>query len=79
VLRALGCVDAVVTFAEPTPVAMLEALRPDVFAKGGDYSGSRLPEEDAIAAWGGELVLLPYLEGRSTTNLAEEVRRRAAG
>jgi rfaE bifunctional protein nucleotidyltransferase chain/domain len=79
VLSALGCVDAVVTFAEPTPVTVLEVLRPDVFAKGGDYSGSRLPEEDAIAAWGGELVLLPYLEGRSTTNLAEEVRRRVAG
>jgi rfaE bifunctional protein nucleotidyltransferase chain/domain/rfaE bifunctional protein kinase chain/domain len=79
VLSALGCVDAVVTFAEPTPVNVLEVLRPDVFAKGGDYSGSRLPEEDAIAAWGGELVLLPYLEGRSTTNLAEEVRRRVAG
>jgi bifunctional ADP-heptose synthase (sugar kinase/adenylyltransferase) len=58
---------------------VLERVRPDVFAKGGDYSGAKLPEEDLVRSWGGEVVLLPYLQGRSTTTLAEEVLKRAAG
>ncbi len=73
VLSALACVDAVVVFDEDTPQAVLERLRPDVFAKGGDYAMSELPEAAALAGWGGEVVILPYLEGRSTTNLLRTV------
>ena len=69
VLSALACVDAVVTFDEDTPQAVLERLRPDVFAKGGDYAVGELPEAATLARWGGEVVILPYLEGRSTTSL----------
>jgi rfaE bifunctional protein nucleotidyltransferase chain/domain len=76
VLRALGCVDDVVVFDEDTPVDALERLRPDVFVKGGDYSSRSLPEAAAMAAWGGEVVVLPYVEGRSTTGLLSEVARR---
>ena len=75
-LRALACVDDVVIFDEDTPCAALERLRPDVFAKGGDYGVEALPEQVAMSAWGGQCVLLPYREGRSTTNLMQEVRRR---
>ena len=75
-LRALTCVDDVVVFDEDTPCAALERIRPHVFAKGGDYGAEELPEQAAMAAWGGQCVLLPYLEGRSTTNLMQEVRRR---
>jgi rfaE bifunctional protein nucleotidyltransferase chain/domain/rfaE bifunctional protein kinase chain/domain len=75
VLEALGCVDAVVCFDEPTPEAVLRRLRPDVFAKGGDYAGRDLPERAVLAEWGGEVVALPYLDGRSTTRLVEEVTR----
>ena len=64
VLEALGCVDAVLVFDEPTPEAMLRRLRPDLFVKGGDYSGRDLPERAAMAEWGGEVVLLPVLQGR---------------
>jgi rfaE bifunctional protein nucleotidyltransferase chain/domain len=78
VLRALGCVDEVIVFDEDTPVAALERLRPDVFVKGGDYSSRSLPEAAAMAAWGGEVVVLPYVEGRSTTGLLSEVVRRGA-
>jgi rfaE bifunctional protein nucleotidyltransferase chain/domain len=76
VLAALGCVDAVVVFDEPTPEAVLDRLRPDVFAKGGDYALSDLPEAALLASWGGQAVVLPYLPGRSTTNLMKEVVRR---
>jgi D-beta-D-heptose 7-phosphate kinase/D-beta-D-heptose 1-phosphate adenosyltransferase len=69
VLEALACVDAVVVFDEDDPGAVLAELRPDVWAKGGDYTGMELPEAELIARWGGQVVLLPYLEGRSTTRL----------
>lgn len=69
VLDALECVDAVVVFDEDTPVQALERLRPDVWVKGGDYAGTELPEAAVLRQWGGQAVVLPYLEGRSTTRL----------
>ncbi|MGI8682990.1 MAG: PfkB family carbohydrate kinase [Mycobacteriales bacterium] len=76
VLSALGCVDAVEIFAEPTPVAALDRLRPDIFVKGGDYGLADLPEAEAMADWGGQAVVLPYLAGHSTTSLLREAARR---
>jgi D-beta-D-heptose 7-phosphate kinase/D-beta-D-heptose 1-phosphate adenosyltransferase len=76
VLEALDCVDVVVPFDERTPEAVLARLRPDVFAKGGDYALTDLPEAALLASWGGQAVVLPYLEGRSTTELMKEVVRR---
>lgn len=77
VLRALAAVDAVVVFDEDTPEAVLERFRPDIFAKGGDYALDELPEGRLLARWGGEVIVLPYVEGRSTTRLLEEVLVRA--
>jgi rfaE bifunctional protein nucleotidyltransferase chain/domain/rfaE bifunctional protein kinase chain/domain len=77
VLESLACVDAVVLFDEPTPEAVLQRIRPDVWAKGGDYEGAELPESAVLARWGGRVVILPYVEGRSTTRLLEEVVVRA--
>jgi D-beta-D-heptose 7-phosphate kinase / D-beta-D-heptose 1-phosphate adenosyltransferase len=76
VLEALGCVDVAVPFDERTPEAVLRRLRPDVFAKGGDYALAELPEAALLESWGGQAVILPYLEGRSTTQLMKEVVRR---
>jgi rfaE bifunctional protein nucleotidyltransferase chain/domain len=73
VLLALRCVDAVAVFDEDLPTAVLNRLRPDVWVKGGDYAGGELPETDVVAGWGGQAVVLPYLAGRSTTRLLEEV------
>jgi rfaE bifunctional protein nucleotidyltransferase chain/domain len=74
VLAGLGCVDAVAVFDEDTPEALLRHLRPDVWVKGGDYSVRDLPEAATMREWGGQTLVLPYLDGRSTTELA----RRAA-
>ncbi|GAA3133527.1 hypothetical protein GCM10010521_19180 [Streptomyces rameus] len=74
VLRALECVDAVAVFDEDTPERILGELRPHIWAKGGDYARTRLPEQPLVESWGGQVLLLPYLDGRSTTGLA----RRAA-
>jgi D-beta-D-heptose 7-phosphate kinase/D-beta-D-heptose 1-phosphate adenosyltransferase len=76
VLLALDCVDAVVVFDEDTPVEALERLRPSIFAKGADYAGADLPEARALTRWGGQVVAVPYLQGRSTTRLLEEAVRR---
>lgn len=75
VLTALGCVDAVAVFAEDTPEALLRELRPDVWAKGADYGVADLPEAALLESWGGQVVLLPYLDGRSTSVLAERAAR----
>ncbi|GAA2247819.1 D-glycero-beta-D-manno-heptose 1-phosphate adenylyltransferase [Streptomyces roseiscleroticus] len=70
VLRALECVSAVAVFDEDTPERLLGDLRPDVWVKGGDYARGDLPEAALLESWGGQTVLLPYLDGRSTTRLA---------
>jgi rfaE bifunctional protein nucleotidyltransferase chain/domain len=69
ILTALDCVDAVVVFGEPTPVAVLDRLRPDVWVKGGDYASDELTEAPVVRRHGGEVVLLPYLTRHSTTAL----------
>jgi D-beta-D-heptose 7-phosphate kinase/D-beta-D-heptose 1-phosphate adenosyltransferase len=78
VLRGLAAVDAVVVFDEETPTRAIERLRPDVWAKGGDYTLEALPEAELVAGWGGQAVVLPYVEGFSTTRLLEEAMIRAA-
>ncbi|WSN13338.1 PfkB family carbohydrate kinase [Micromonospora sp. NBC_01699] len=86
-LAALGCVDAVVIFDESTPHASLSWLRPDVWVKGGDYGTGGgdepdLPEAEIVHRWGGHTVVVPYLDGRSTTGmiaLARTAARRLTG
>ncbi|MEU0335937.1 PfkB family carbohydrate kinase [Streptomyces sp. NPDC006193] len=78
VLRALECVDAVAVFAEDTPERILGELRPHIWAKGGDYARTRLPEQPLVESWGGQVLLLPYLDGRSTTGLARRAARTPA-
>ncbi|HEX5595990.1 MAG TPA: PfkB family carbohydrate kinase [Micromonosporaceae bacterium] len=78
-LAALGCVDAVVVFDEPTPQAVLSWLRPDIWVKGGDYGTGGgdepdLPEARVVRRWGGHTVVVPYLDGRSTTRMIATVR-----
>jgi D-beta-D-heptose 7-phosphate kinase / D-beta-D-heptose 1-phosphate adenosyltransferase len=77
VLAALECVDAVAVFDELTPATLLERLRPDLWVKGGDYSGIDLAEAGVVRRYGGEVVLLPYLDGRSTSRLVARARETA--
>jgi rfaE bifunctional protein nucleotidyltransferase chain/domain len=69
VLASLRCVDEVVVFDDDTPVPALRRLRPALFVKGGDYSATRMPEHEVVEEWGGEVVTVPFLAGRSTTSL----------
>jgi D-beta-D-heptose 7-phosphate kinase/D-beta-D-heptose 1-phosphate adenosyltransferase len=74
VLAGLESVDAVALFEEDDPRAILRAIRPDVWAKGGDYAVADLPEAEVLAEWGGRAVIVPYVSGRSTTRLIEVAR-----
>ena len=73
ILRSLACVDDVVVFDDDTPVGVLGRLRPHLFVKGADYEGAEMPERDALADWGGHVVLVPLVVGRSTTGLIANV------
>ncbi|GAB2639298.1 PfkB family carbohydrate kinase [Nocardia goodfellowii] len=68
-LTELASVDAVVIFDEPTPSAVLDRLRPDIWVKGGDYTGADLPEADVVRGYGGEIALIPTVPGYSTSQL----------
>jgi rfaE bifunctional protein nucleotidyltransferase chain/domain len=88
VLAALACVDYVTIFEEPTAVALVEALCPDVYVKGGDYAAAgsadempaidyaKLPEAAPVLAAGGQVRLIPYVPGHSTSELIERIARR---
>jgi len=74
-LAALRCVDMVTSFSEDTPLTLIRALRPDVLVKGGDYAPEHIVGADDMRARGGEVVVMPYLPGYSTTALIERIRR----
>lgn len=74
VLEALECVDAVAVFGEDTPERILSVLRPDVYVKGGDYAIGELPEQDTVESAGGQVVLVPYLDGHSTSTMIRRAR-----
>lgn len=71
VLAGLSCVDAVVVFDEDTPCAVLEQIRPHLFVKGADHVGSDIPEREVLARWGGRVVFVPLVSGRSTTRILQ--------
>ena len=93
VLAALACVDYVTIFEESTAVALVETLRPDVYVKGGDYAApaaegatqpaainyAKLPEAAPVLAAGGQVRLISYVPGHSTTELIERIVTRFGG
>jgi D-beta-D-heptose 7-phosphate kinase/D-beta-D-heptose 1-phosphate adenosyltransferase len=74
VLAALGDVDAVVAFAEDTPLDLIRHLRPDVLVKGGDYEAATVVGRDDVESWGGRVVIVPLRPGQSTTSIIEKLR-----
>ena len=72
-LLALRSVDVVVGFAERTPEATLERIRPDVHVKSAQYREDELPERTIVLAHGGEIRLAPHVAGHSTTDVIAEI------
>ena len=69
ILAALAAVDAVIVFDEPTPLRLIEALRPEVIVKGGDYRDETVVGAQEVRSWGGRVKIVPTVEGFSTTGL----------
>ncbi len=76
VLAGLEAVDVVVMFDEDTPLELILALRPDVLAKGGDYTEASVAGAREIKDWGGEVVIVPLTPGQSTTSIIEKLSAR---
>lgn len=74
VIGALECVDYVVGFEEPDPGVLIEKLRPDVLAKGEDWADKGVVGAEFVKSIGGRVVLLPLVEGLSSTNLIDRIR-----
>jgi rfaE bifunctional protein nucleotidyltransferase chain/domain len=74
VLAALRCVDAVTLFAEETPRELIAGLLPDVLVKGGDYREKDVVGGDEVRAAGGRVVILPFVQGKSTTALVNRLK-----
>ncbi|MCX5068815.1 D-glycero-beta-D-manno-heptose 1-phosphate adenylyltransferase [Micromonospora lupini] len=73
-LAALSCVDHVVVFEEDSPAALIEAVRPDVYVKGGDYPPELVPEAPLVRRLGGQVRTLGYVPDRSTSAIIERIR-----
>jgi D-beta-D-heptose 7-phosphate kinase/D-beta-D-heptose 1-phosphate adenosyltransferase len=72
VLAALAAVDAVVIFDELTPLELVMSVQPDVLVKGGDYSAGAIVGAQEMTSWGGEVKIVPLVEGFSTTRLIQK-------
>ncbi len=75
VLAALQSVDFVVAFDEDTPAELIRAVTPHVLAKGEDWRDKGVVGREWVEAHGGQVVLVPLVEGRSTTNIVDRIRR----
>jgi D-beta-D-heptose 7-phosphate kinase/D-beta-D-heptose 1-phosphate adenosyltransferase len=73
-IAAMEMVDYVVVFDEPDPYQLIEAIKPDVLAKGGDWKMNEVVGADMVERGGGRVLLIPYLEGFSTTKIIERIR-----
>jgi len=74
VLAALACVDCVVLFEEDTPLELIRGLRPDVLVKGADYGRDQIVGADDVEGWGGRVLRVPLVPGKSTTDLVRRLR-----
>lgn len=75
ILSALSDVDYVIVFKTKTPLPLIQALKPDVHVKGGDYKNAKsLPEYDSVTNYGGKVLLAPQIKNKSTTNLLKRIQ-----
>jgi rfaE bifunctional protein nucleotidyltransferase chain/domain len=73
VLSALQCVDSIVLFSEDTPIDLIETIRPTILVKGGDYTIENIVGAPETLARGGQVEIIPFLEGRSSSAVIEKM------
>jgi D-beta-D-heptose 7-phosphate kinase/D-beta-D-heptose 1-phosphate adenosyltransferase len=74
VLDALKFVDYVTIFEEDTPYELIKLLQPDILVKGGDYNADEIVGADIVRENGGEVLIIPYIKGKSTTELIKKIK-----
>ena len=79
IVAALACVDAVTIFDEDTPASLIAAIRPDVHAKGTDYTAESVPERDVVKRYGGRTAIVGDPKEHATTDLIEKIKVSAVG
>ena len=73
ILSSLNCVDYVVLFEESSPANLLEAIKPDVYTKGADYTIETLPERDIVIRNNIKVEFIDFVNGKSTTNVINKI------
>jgi len=76
-LAGLFYVDGVIAFDDDTPLELIKALKPDVLVKGGDYTEATIVGAPEVRSWGGEVKVLSFVEGYSSTGIIESLSRKA--
>ena len=74
VLAALECVDYIVIFNEPAPLSLILKIKPNVLVKGADWKKSQIAGAKEVESWGGKVVLVNMVEGRSSTRIIEKMK-----
>ena len=77
ILAGLASVDYVTIFNGDTPEALIKSVRPDVLVKGGDWREDEIVGAKCVASYGGEVIAIPYIKGRSTSGIIDKIRRTA--
>ncbi len=78
-LAAYEFVDYVVLFGEDTPYEIIQALRPDVLVKGGDYHSDEVAGRDIVESDNGTVEIIPLIDGRSTSRILEKAKQAESG
>ena len=75
VLAALEFIDFVTIFPELTPLELINYLKPDILIKGGDWPEDKVVGREEVKKWGGRVAIIPEVEGKSTTNIVEKIKK----
>jgi D-beta-D-heptose 7-phosphate kinase/D-beta-D-heptose 1-phosphate adenosyltransferase len=76
ILSGLGCVDYIIIFDEKDPLELISILQPNILVKGGDWTKETTVGREVVERSGGEVVILPFVEGASTSNLVDTILKR---
>jgi D-beta-D-heptose 7-phosphate kinase/D-beta-D-heptose 1-phosphate adenosyltransferase len=76
ILSGLGCVDYITIFREIDPLKLITSLRPNLLVKGGDWTKEQTVGKEVVEGLGGEVVIIPFIKGASTSNLIETILRK---
>ena len=75
ILAAIEFIDFVTIFDELTPLELINYLKPDILIKGGDWPEEKVVGREEIKKWGGRVAIIPEVEGKSTTNIVEKIKK----